>query len=398
MKSYKYILIIIFIVCFYPAAGIGVQVGSVDIHGFMSQGYLKSDDNNYMARTEDGTNQFREMGINFNYNINPKLRAAAQLFAKDLGPFYNNKVELDWAVIDYSFIKWLGFRAGKLKAPLGFHNATRDYDMLRVCTILPQSVYLELNRNSFSNIIGGETYGNFNVKWIGTIDYQFMVGTQRIDEESGTIKRLEEIVPVENTKFRFDEDLGQQRIKIKIDNMFTLSGLTWQFVYENVNGMYNDTTPTVGPFAGVTSEIDYNYFHAWTHSISYRINELTVTSEFLNRRFKIDVPGLMTYDKISNFEGWYIGCEYQLLDEFAMGAYWSVFYNDTKNDGYKDNSREYNKDIAVSLKYDVSEYWILKGEVHNMEGVAGTTDELLGGSTNYDKDWWLYAVKISLYF
>ena len=41
------------------------EFGDVMIHGFISQGYLYSDKNDYLADTSDGTFQFNEMGINF---------------------------------------------------------------------------------------------------------------------------------------------------------------------------------------------------------------------------------------------------------------------------------------------------------------------------------------------
>ena len=34
--------------------------GTIDIHGFISQGFLKSDRNNFYAKTEDGTFRFNE--------------------------------------------------------------------------------------------------------------------------------------------------------------------------------------------------------------------------------------------------------------------------------------------------------------------------------------------------
>jgi len=37
----------------------------VAIHGFISQGYLKSDHNDFLAETEKGSFQFNEMGLNF---------------------------------------------------------------------------------------------------------------------------------------------------------------------------------------------------------------------------------------------------------------------------------------------------------------------------------------------
>ena len=37
---------------------------TLNMHGFLSQGYLKSDANNFLAETKDGTFEFREYGLN----------------------------------------------------------------------------------------------------------------------------------------------------------------------------------------------------------------------------------------------------------------------------------------------------------------------------------------------
>ena len=41
-------------------------LGNVDVHGFVSQGYMRSQHNNYLANdSSDGTFAFNEIGINF---------------------------------------------------------------------------------------------------------------------------------------------------------------------------------------------------------------------------------------------------------------------------------------------------------------------------------------------
>ena len=88
----------------------------VDIHGFISQGYLKSENNTlWFTDTEDGTFQFNEMGINFMTNVSDGLQLGMQFFARDLGELGNDEIVVDWAYADYFYRKWLGIRAGKIK-------------------------------------------------------------------------------------------------------------------------------------------------------------------------------------------------------------------------------------------------------------------------------------------
>jgi len=57
----------------------------IDIHGYISQGFMYSNHNNYLADTEKGTFQFNELGINFSDDLTDRLRIGIQLAARDLG-------------------------------------------------------------------------------------------------------------------------------------------------------------------------------------------------------------------------------------------------------------------------------------------------------------------------
>jgi len=81
-------------------SGFEAWVERVQIHGFISQGYMISTANNYMARTEEGTFEFSEAGVNFTTEIVESLRLGLQLFAYNLGDRGNYDVALDWAYLD----------------------------------------------------------------------------------------------------------------------------------------------------------------------------------------------------------------------------------------------------------------------------------------------------------
>ena len=115
----------------------------VDIHGFISQGYLKTDKNNFLAETEDGTFEFNEMGINFSTNMMEKLRLGLQFFARDLGEEGNDDINIDWVFADYRYMDWFGFRVGIIKINMLFYNRSRDIDMLRTPIFLPHAIYHE---------------------------------------------------------------------------------------------------------------------------------------------------------------------------------------------------------------------------------------------------------------
>src|SRR5882724_4475937 len=86
----------------------------VNIHGFLAQGFLWTDRQNYpMSQSKGGTTQFSEVGLNFNAEPVEKLRLGAQLFTRRFGDNSDTGINLDWAVGDYRWRDWAGFRAGR---------------------------------------------------------------------------------------------------------------------------------------------------------------------------------------------------------------------------------------------------------------------------------------------
>ncbi len=175
----------IFIIAAFLYPVYALETGDIEIHGFISQGYLFTDKNNYLAETEDGTIEFNEMGINFSTDLTEQLHIGVQFFARDLGTVGNDEVVLDWAFADYRWRDWLGFRAGKIKIDYGLYNETREMDMLRTGVMLPQSVYSEFWRDSFSGIKGAALYGYVPLSVMGRFSYDFQIGAMNFKEDEG---------------------------------------------------------------------------------------------------------------------------------------------------------------------------------------------------------------------
>lgn len=191
----KKILFIIFMSILFGNAHAS-DLNKTDIHGFISQGFMISDRNNYYADTEDGTFQFNETGINFSNQLNDRLRIGMQFFSRDLGDIGNNEITVDWAVADYRWKDWLGLRTGRIKNRCGFYGYTRDIDMLRTSVFLPQSVYYEGVRETTNALDGVGIYGYVHITDSNSIDYQINYGNYIIDAEQGLAKLLDNQTPV----------------------------------------------------------------------------------------------------------------------------------------------------------------------------------------------------------
>ena len=68
-----------------------------------------------------------------------------------------------------------------------------------------------------------------------------------------------------------------------------------------------------------------------------------------------------------------------------------------KNTDLNDD-KESTKDTAFSLKYDVSAFWTIKAEFHQMDGTSFLYRADQEDGTNMEKDWNLFSAKLSFNF
>ena len=90
-------MVVLLVFCMKNTAS-GFEQEDIAMHGFVSQGYLKSSDNNYLGNSKDGSYEFNEIGINFSAPITDELRFGIQLFSRDLGDFGNNELDVKLSV------------------------------------------------------------------------------------------------------------------------------------------------------------------------------------------------------------------------------------------------------------------------------------------------------------
>src|SRR5579864_9588134 len=137
----------------------------VQVHGFASQGFVYTDQNNWLTmHSSHGSGAFTDFGVNLSTQITDKLRIGAQVYDRNLGNLGEWHPTLDWAFVDYRFKLWFGVRGGEVKTVLGLYNDTQDPDFLRTFALLPQSVYPTDLRDSTIAHRGGDVYGDVYLK------------------------------------------------------------------------------------------------------------------------------------------------------------------------------------------------------------------------------------------
>lgn len=122
------------------------ESGDLQIHGFASQAYIYTSDNDVFGNSDDnGSSGFTEIGINALLRPLPRLQFSAQGLSRRAGQGTSATPRLDFAVADYRLYSQdtnqFGIRVGRLKNPFGFYNDTRDVAFTRPSILLPQSIY-----------------------------------------------------------------------------------------------------------------------------------------------------------------------------------------------------------------------------------------------------------------
>ncbi|HNB01798.1 MAG TPA: hypothetical protein PLK61_08325, partial [Nitrosomonas sp.] len=81
--------------------GIAQDVKGIRVHGFLSQGYLKSTGNNdvFGNSSGNGSFDFREIGANASYRPLPNLQFSGQLLSRSAGEDSKGGIRIDYGFV-----------------------------------------------------------------------------------------------------------------------------------------------------------------------------------------------------------------------------------------------------------------------------------------------------------
>lgn len=387
-------------------SSLAFEIGEIKIHGYLSQGYLKTDHNNFMAETEDGTFQFNEFGLNFTTRLTDDLTAGLQFFGRDMGEVGNDEVRVDWAYLDYRWRDWAGVRIGKTKLAYGLYNEIQELDMLRTSVILPQSVYVEVFRDSMAAITGIEFYGNFQAADFGSFSYNLNIGILPFKAGDGVSQAIDNFT----AKFKFkvgtlDSDYATS-YGITWDT--PLDGLRFRYSWLDIHGL-SSTGSAYFPLpdgSAITSyELEYQLVRFNVLSCEFTSKDLTLAAEYMEMDLfdKINFGPVIAYEN-TPYQGWYVSASYRLVPFFSIGLSYSEFFNNTNDkDGDlqvavgKKDYQTWQKTYTLSTRFDLNKNLILKLEASYNDGF-GAVQPVYNDPEKLEPYWWLFAAKVTVNF
>lgn len=379
--------------------------GDIEIHGFLSQGFIQtSKHNNFpVTNSSKGSFNFNDFGINFSKEISPELHVGMQLAAFDRGGYGKDKVTIDWAYGDYRYKDWLGFRAGKTKIPLGLYNEARDNDALRTSIFLPQQGYHDYERDSLVAILGGGVYGSIPMAVAGTLNYQLNVGSVPAVSDGGYAMMLSSMISPVDTTMGIDSISSDISIAHSLEWRTPVAGL--RTVFTGLHTSQNGTASGSNAKGNVIADWKYDSLHRYIFGLEYMFHDLTLAAEYELDDYTMRAynysDGSAPFNSKQAPESWFVMANYRFNDWFELGSFFHHVNADRHHRdgssyaqyGYTDSYFMKWNDAALTLRFDPISNTVIKLEGHKINGAYEMID-----FQNARKDWYLFAAKVTFSF
>ncbi|MGH8487534.1 MAG: hypothetical protein ACREXS_01325 [Gammaproteobacteria bacterium] len=368
------------------------------VHGFLSQGYVLTTNNNLFGSSERGGSlDFTEIGVNASWMVRPNLLLAAQVLSRRAGEAAKNEPDLDFALLDYTVLataeRRLGARLGRVRLPFGLYNDTRDVAFTRPSILLPQSIYFDRTRElaiSGDGILfyGEErgAWGNFMLEFLGPF-------FQRIATDNSELAVFGLELPGDlESRVSF---MGRLIYETPVQ------GLRLAITGARLLAKYN---PRFDPPQDFRPGNDT--FEPLIFSAQYEAEHWSLTGEYARRRI-LDEGFSPDFDLDTVGESYYVQGIYRVDPHWEIVLRYDVLFQDVDDrDGSEFEAKtgqpshlQFATDWTVGVRYNITPAWLLRAEYHNVYG--GTLYLLPQDNPDVlalDKKWDIFALLLSYRF
>ncbi|HEV2694322.1 MAG TPA: hypothetical protein VG347_15620 [Verrucomicrobiae bacterium] len=380
---------------------LGTNMPPVDFHGFASQGFLDSTGYNYLAdNSKRGSFKFSEAAVNASMNPFPRTHIAVQGFLFDVGNVGEYYPALDYASVDYTFCDQFGIRAGRIRRPEGIYNSIQDIDLARTSVLLPQGMYDARWRDFTGSIDGGSIFGNFDLRKAGNISYEIYGGQVNISGDGGIARLLQD--SLRNAPTQYLGVNGFPEVGMQVWYNTPVDGLRAGFAIYDALGFSYDYNVNVPPQFGGGSNHSVIEAMEEHYSLEYVVKSWTFQAEYKYSAYQNhdEVNGVIGPTTHTGTDVWYVGASYRFNKWFEAGTYYTEDYanvDDRDGGSTTPKSDAYQKDLALSLRFDPKPWWVLKVEGHYIQGTALLADNAHNPVRN-NNGWFMLAVKSTFSF
>ncbi|HEV8582244.1 MAG TPA: hypothetical protein VGX68_24500 [Thermoanaerobaculia bacterium] len=318
----------------------GASAPKFSFHAYINQAYAKSQDHQIFGIPEDGTTNYRDIAVQFRYEINKKNLLVTQLSHDRFGNSTLNQahseVQIDSAFYQRSLTDATSLRVGKMRMPRGIYNETRHVGSLIPFYRPPSSLYLD--NNTTENLEGVMVFHSFarGADWSVDGDF-FYGGWDRIEQSnsSGNYKVA-----------RAEDGFGTQLwLNTPFPGVrFGLSGIRFHLTNRLSQVGKEDLSKTY--LVSFDGDFDRFYTRAeylWTQ-LPLRVSP--------SRTGKLEYRGYYGQAGVRFASKWTANLQYEIAEiDLNLGS------------GYGD----FNKDRAAGLNYNVDANVVAKVELHRSD-------------------------------
>ena len=375
----------------------GTNLPPVDIHGFGSQGFIiNSGHNDYLGGdSSGGTFDFREYGLNASI-AKGKWRVGAQVFGQKLGPYGEDKMKLDWGIVDYQAAQWFGLRAGRVKMPRGLYNEALDLDSTRPFVLLPQGVYDARLRDFQASFDGGMAYGNIDLKSAGSLDYRLFGGHIPMSTSSGASDYFNIDAPFPNSAISMDDAFGA--------SLFWNTPLQGLRVGYSFSRFENLETVRYVPFRLRNAYKLARAYDRHLASLEYTVGNWVFAAEggLDDTEYGVSFEDRVEYAWLyPTTYYYYVSASWRPKKWLELGTYFSSYHFDQYGVGTPVQvPAQEQRDVALATRFNFTDYLYLKLEGHYIDGAGSVLDlpSQPQPAANRDESWGLFTAKVGFAF
>jgi hypothetical protein len=375
----------------------------LQIHGFVSQGAFVSTANDYIGDSSNGSIELFEAGLNVSSEVADRLRAGVQLFGRNVGDYDDDPPRIDWAYLDYRWKPWLGVRAGIIKMPLGLYNEYADVDSARVPILLPQSVYSLRNRSALLAHTGFAVYGSHTFGGAGSLDYQTWFGTLNVPKNALVVSDNASVDSIDTKYVTGTQVFWNTPLEgLRVGGTYLRASIDFNISLDDATTQLLIMAGLVPPDFDGKIVVSQRPTSAILGSVEYTRGDWMFVGEY--GRFLTHQPSSLpmlvpTVDE--HEEKFYVMATRRMSRCLELGAYYSVFHVDADDRRGRDKTRfperhfAFQRDAALSLRYDVNEHWLWKAEAHFIDCTA---DLYAQPDAKPERYWGLFLVRTTVTF
>ncbi|MHC5067816.1 MAG: hypothetical protein ACYTF0_04430, partial [Planctomycetota bacterium] len=348
-----------------------------------SQGYIHSDDNNWVGEAKGGTFRFWEATVGVRATPWNRWSFAVQLFASELGKYDDSDVALDHGFVEYNAHDALRLQVGRVRTPYGLYGDIMDVDSARTPIFLPQAHYRASFRHLLLAADGVQVLGYVDAGAVGAFEYAAMYGVKHLDEDSSLATTWNERDSYVRAGAEVEEIDSDWTTSAMLHWYTPVQGLSARLSYKTINGVEVDAGSRL-----VDVDVDWAMV-----SIDYDTDLIRVVSEASRRRqdvFAQTTAGSAAF--VDRPEGYHLSLTWRVMEGLeAYGAREWSYDDDRDVDGVKKSHRS-----VVAVRYDFNDHWLIKAEFQDIYGTWG-----LFGVDNPDgieSSWQLWSLKTTVGF